>query len=59
MSNFIRQNKVNVADELLKVEQPLLGSSSKINEIPCSPNTKHFPDTTITVFGTRFPSQEF
>ena len=59
MSNFIHQNKVNVADEPLKLQQPLLESSSEINELPCSPNTKHFPDTKTTMLGTSFPSQEF
>ena len=33
MSNFICQNKVNMANEPLKVEQPLLESSSEIHEL--------------------------
>ena len=33
MSNFIRQNKVNTAGEPLKVEQPLLESSSEIDKL--------------------------
>ena len=33
MSNFIRQNKVNMADEPLKVEQPFLESSSEIDKL--------------------------
>ena len=32
MSNFIRQNEVNKTDEPLKVEQPLLKSSSEIDK---------------------------
>ena len=31
MSNFIRQNEVNKANELLKVQQPLLESSSEMD----------------------------
>ena len=33
MSNYIRQNKVNMADEPLKVEKPLLESSSEIDKV--------------------------
>ena len=32
MSDFIRQNEVNMADEPLKVEQPLLKNSSEIDK---------------------------
>ena len=32
-SNFIRQNEVNMADEPLKVEPPILKSSSEIDEL--------------------------
>ena len=32
MSDFICQNEVNMADEPLKVEQPLLKSSSEIEK---------------------------
>ena len=35
MSNFIRQNEVNLVDEPLKVEQPLLESSSEIDKLVC------------------------
>ena len=56
MSNFIRQNEVNMANEPLKVEKPLLESSS---EFKCITNIEHSPDTKITVMGTRFPAQEF
>ena len=35
MSNFIHQNEVNLADEPLKVEQPLLESSSEIDKLVC------------------------
>ena len=33
MSNYIRQNEVNTADEPLKVEKPLLESSSEIDKL--------------------------
>ena len=33
MSNFICQNEVNMATEPLKVEQPLLQSSSEIDKL--------------------------
>ena len=59
MSNFIRQNEFNIANELLKVQQPLLESSSEMNKLPCITNTAHSPVTIITVMGTNFPSQEF
>ena len=59
MSNFIRQNEVNLADEPLKVEQPLLESSSEMDNLQCITNTEHSPDTKITVMGTRFLAQEF
>ena len=49
MSNFIRQNEVNMANEPLKVEKPLLESSSEIDKLQCITNTQHSPDTKITV----------
>ena len=52
MSNFIRQNEVNMANEPLKVEKPLLESSSEMDKLKCITNTK------ITVMGKRFPAQE-
>ena len=58
MSNFIRQSEVNMAHEPLKVEKPLLESSSEMDKLPCVTNTEHSPQT-ITVMGTRFPAQEF
>ena len=59
MSNFIRQNEVNKANELLKVQQPLLESSSEMDKLRCITNTAHFPVTKTTVMGTNFPSREF
>ena len=59
MSNFIRQNEVKMANESLKVEKPLLESSSEMNKLQCIPNTEHSPDTKITVMGTRLPAQKF
>ena len=58
MSNFIRQNEGNMTNEPLKVEKPLLESSSEIDNLPCITNTEHSPDTQITVMGTRFHAQE-
>ena len=34
MSNYIRQNEVNTADEPLKVEKPLLKSSIELSKLP-------------------------
>ena len=59
MSNFIRQNEVNMANEPLKIEKPLLESSSEMDKLQCITKTEHSPDTKITVMGTRFPAQEF
>ena len=59
MSNFIRQNEVNEANELLKVQQPHLESSSKMDKLRCISNTAHSPVTTTTVMGTNFSSREF
>ena len=33
MSNYIRQNEVNMADEPFKVKEPLLESSSEIDKL--------------------------
>ena len=41
MSNFIRQNEVNKANELLKVQQPLLESPSEMDKLRCITNTAH------------------
>ena len=59
MSNFICQNEVNMANEPLKVQQPLLGSSNELDKLPCFAKTALSPVTKITVIGTNFPSQEF
>ena len=52
MSNFIRQNEVNMANEPLKVQQPLLESSSEMDKLRCITNTAHSPVTKTTVMGT-------
>ena len=59
MSNFIRQNEVNMANELLKVQQPLLESSSELDKLRCISNTAHSPVSKITVMGINFLSREF
>ena len=48
MSNFIRQNEVNEANELLKVQQPHLESSSEMDKLRCITNTAH-SSVTITM----------
>ena len=58
MSNFICQNEVNKANELLKVQQ-LLECSSEMDKLRCITNTAHSPVTKTTVMGTNFPSREF
>ena len=59
VSNIIRQNEVNKANELLKVQKPLLESSSEMDELRCITNTAHSPVTKNTVIATNFPSREF
>ena len=54
MSKFIRQNEVNMANEPLKVEKPLLENSSEIDKLPCITNTEHSPYTKMTVMGQNF-----
>ena len=51
MSNFIRENEFNMANEPLKVQQPLLESSSEMDKILCITNTAHSPVTKMTVIG--------
>ena len=48
MSNSIRQNGVKMANEPLKIQQPLQ-SSSEMDKLPCTMNTEHSPVTKITV----------
>ena len=59
MSNFICQNKVNMANEPLKVQQPHLKSSSEIDKLRCITNTPHSPVTKTTVMGTIFILENF
>ena len=58
MSNFIRQNEVNEANELLKVQKSFLESSSEMDKLRCITNTAHSPVTKTTVMGTKFHSRE-
>ena len=58
MSNFMRQSEVNLANEPLKVQQPLLENSREMDILRCITNTAHSPVTKITVMGTNFPSLE-
>ena len=59
MSNFVRQNVVNMANEPLKVGKPLLESSSEMDKLRCITNTALSPVTKVTVMWTSFPSREF
>ena len=59
MSNFIRQKEVNEANELLKVQQPHLESSSEMDNLRCITNMAHSSVTITTVMGTNFSSREF
>ena len=54
MSNSIRQNEVNMVNELLNVQQPLLESSNEMDKLRCITNTAHSPVTKTTVMGTNF-----
>ena len=59
MSNFIRQNEVNEANELLRLQQPHLECSREMDELRCITNTAHSPVTIATVMGTNFSSPAF
>ena len=58
MSNFIRQNEVNMANEILEVQQPLLKSSNEMDNLRCITNSAHSLVTRITVMGTSFLARE-
>ena len=59
ISNYICQNEVNATNEPLKVEKPLLESSSEMDKLPCITNIEHSPATKITEMGTSFSAREF
>ena len=60
MSSFIRQNLVNMANEPLNDQPPLLKSLiSETDELRSITNSAFFPITKITAMGTNFPSQNF
>ena len=59
MFNSISQTEVKMANEPLKFEQSLLGSSSETDKLQCKTNTEHSPDTKITVMRISFPAEEF
>ena len=59
MSNFICQNEINMANEPLNVQQPLLKSLSEMDNLQCITNNALSPVAEITVMGTNFLSQEF
>ena len=48
MSNFIRHNEVNMANEPPKYQQQLLERSSGIEKFPCLNENEHSSDTEIT-----------
>ena len=53
------QNEVNEVNELLKVQQPHLESSSEMDKLRCITNTAHSPVTITTMMGRNFSSREF
>ena len=59
MSNFICQNEVNMVNEPLKVEKPVLECSSEMDKSRCITDTALSPVTKIIVMLTNFPSREF
>ena len=59
MSNFIRQNEVNIANEPLKVQQSLLECSTEMDKLRCITNTARSPVNKITVMGTNFFLENF
>ena len=58
MSNFMCHNAVNMANEPLKVQQPLQESSSEMDKLRCITNAAQYPVTIITVMVTNLPSRE-
>ena len=59
MSNFICQNEVNLVNEPLKVEKPVLECSSEMDKLLFITDTALSPVTKIILMGTKFPSREF
>ena len=51
MSNFICQNEVNMANEPLKVEKPILECSSEMDKLRCITDTALFSVNKIIVMG--------
>ena len=58
ISNLIRQIMVSLANEPLKVLQPLVESSSEMDNLQCITNTARSPVTIIIEMGTNVSSQE-
>ena len=58
MSDYIHQNYVNVSNEPIKVEQPILESSSEMDNFPCITITEHSADTKITIMRTNSSARE-
>ena len=59
MSKFFCQNEVNMVNEPLKVEKPVVESSSEMDKLRCITDTALSPVTKIIFMGTNFPSQDF
>ena len=59
MSNFICRNEVNMVNEPLKVEKPVLECSSEMDNLRRITDTALSPVTKIIVMGTNFPTREF
>ena len=59
MSNFICQNEVNMVNEPLKVEKPVLECSSEMDNLRCIIDTALSPLSKLLVMVTNCPSREF
>ena len=59
MSNFSCQNEVNMVNDALKVEKPVLECSSEMDKLRCITDTALSPVTKIIVMCTNFPSRDF
>ena len=47
MSNYIRQNEINTANQPPQVELPLLESSCGMDKLPCITDTEDSPETKL------------
>ena len=64
MSNFISQNEINIVNDPLKVQKPVLECSSEMDKLRCITDnalssSKKLLLIKIIAMGTNFPSREF